>query len=62
MYNQLIPETHKVIVKSMKQPQATPESPFNLSLETVTSEHSADEMIASFKGEEKYDLSQSIWD
>ena len=55
------PETHKVIVKSMKQPQATPESPFNFSLETVTSEHSADEMIASFKGEEEYDLSQSIW-
>lgn len=55
------PETHKVIVKSMKQSQATPESPFNFSLETVTSEHSADEMIASFKGEEEYDLSQSIW-
>lgn len=55
------PETHKVIVKSMKQPQASPESPFNFSLETVTSEHSADEMIASFKGEEEYDLSQSIW-
>lgn len=57
------PETHKVVVKMMKNSGKNPDGSFNFNLDEEVKEYSADETLESFDlvGLEEYDATKEIW-